>query len=197
LVSSEGDRRHREVVDELRVPPSDLRALASTSSRLPGSVLKPPPAKNTRWAKESHGLLRLRAELGEHVVDVGAEVLVRDVAAAVADQQPLLGQQALEREPVERRQHHALGQVAGRAEQDEDRRTRIGEINPSTHACSSEPACGPAIIRAQGRGLAPIRTRLPSQAVVADVRLAVQQVIEAEGTFIPVRVPSARERVCR
>jgi hypothetical protein len=54
--------------------------------------------------------------LGEHVVDVLAEVLVRYVAAPVADQQPLLGQQAFEGELVEGRQHHPLGQIAGRAE---------------------------------------------------------------------------------
>src|ERR1019366_5424860 len=63
-----------------------------------------------------------RAERGEHIVDVRTEVLVRDVATAVADQPPLPGQQPLQSEPVERWQHHPLGQVARRAEQDEDRR---------------------------------------------------------------------------
>ena len=70
-------------------------------------------------------LVRARAELGEHVADVTAEVLVRDVAAAVAHEQPLPRQQAVRGQLVEGRQDQALGQVAGRAEQDEDRRAQI------------------------------------------------------------------------
>jgi hypothetical protein len=65
-------------------------------------------------------LVRRRSELGEHVVHVAAEVLVRDVAAAVTDQQPVLRQQTLDGEGVEGRQHHPLGQVTRRAEQDEN-----------------------------------------------------------------------------
>jgi len=47
------------------------------------------------------------------------------VTPAVADQPPLPWQQALQAQLVERRQDHPLGQVAGRAEQHEDRRRQI------------------------------------------------------------------------
>ena len=79
---------------------------------------------------------RLLGELGERVPHVLAEVLVRDVAAAVADQQPLLRQQALLGEPVESRQDQALGQVSGRPEQDEDRRPQLRiALDCGWHAC--------------------------------------------------------------
>ena len=73
--------------------PRSVSASAMTSSRLPGSsVLKPPPANAAVGGElASTGSVRVRPELGEHVVDVAAEVLVRDVAAAVADQQPMPG----------------------------------------------------------------------------------------------------------
>ena len=56
------------------------------------------------------------------------EVLVRDVAATVADQQPALGQQIVLGQLVERRDHHALGEIAGRAEENEDRRACIRAV---------------------------------------------------------------------
>src|SRR6266700_5731806 len=75
-----------------------------------------------------------------------AEVHVRDVAAAVAYQQPLPGQESLARQPVESGQHHALGQVAGRPEEDEERRPcrgirllRHGRHASKLRACPGPP----------------------------------------------------------
>jgi hypothetical protein len=48
---------------------------------------------------------------------------VRDVAATVADQPPVAGQQAFLRKGVERGQHQSLGEVTSGTEQDEDRRS--------------------------------------------------------------------------
>src|SRR5580692_2562244 len=55
-----------------------------------------------------------------------AEVLMRDVATAVAYQPPLLGEQPFRGETVERGQHQPLSQVASGAKEHEDRRTRMG-----------------------------------------------------------------------
>ena len=145
---AEGDRRDGQVVHQLRAARRAMRAPApSTSGKLPGlSELNPPPAKNTRCANESQSVaLGLGAELGERIVDAGAEVLVRDVAAAVAYQQPLPGQQPLARQPVKSRQHHPPGQVTGRPEQDENRRPcrRIWLLHRGHHASKLHSRPGP------------------------------------------------------
>ena len=125
---AEGDRRHGQVVHELRVAAQRLARLGQDVEQAARAVGVEAAAGEEQPLGERLpvGLLRLRAELLERVADVRAEVLVRDVAAAVADQPPLLGQQALEGQPVERGEHHPLGQVAGRPEQDEDRRLQVG-----------------------------------------------------------------------
>ena len=56
---------------------------------------------------------------------MGTEALMRDVAAAIAHQQPLQGQQPLAREPEERGQDQPPGQVPGRPEKHEHHRSRI------------------------------------------------------------------------
>ena len=71
----------------------------------------------------------LRPELGERVVHVGGELVVRDVAATVADQPPVVGEQAGDRQLVEGRQHHALGEIARRAVEDEQGRSRTGVVS--------------------------------------------------------------------
>ena len=88
-----GHRRHGEVVHELRAAAQLTPGLAITSSRLPGSVGAEAAAGEQQALGERvpGRLLRLGPELGQHVVDVLAEVLVRHVAAAVPDEQPLPG----------------------------------------------------------------------------------------------------------
>src|SRR5215475_15967185 len=94
-------------------------------------------------------LFHRRAELDQHLMDMGTECLIRHIAAAVADQHPLPGQQSFGSKPVERRQNHPLGKVTGRAEQDEHRRAQImaGLASPTlghqtmspTLTCSTAP----------------------------------------------------------
>ena len=95
-----------------------------TSSRLPGLVGVEPAAGEAQPIGEFLPVLALRlgAELGEDIVHVAAEVLVGDVATAVADQDELAGQQLLQEERVERGDDHPLGQVTGSTEQDDDDR---------------------------------------------------------------------------
>jgi hypothetical protein len=64
-------------------------ALASTSSMLPGSpVLKPTPGEEQALRERVQRCrLRVRAELGEHAVNMGAELLIRHLTAAVTHQQ--------------------------------------------------------------------------------------------------------------
>jgi len=69
-------------------------------------------------------------------VHVLAEVLVGHVAAAVAEQHPTARQQALQVQLVEGGQHHPLGQIAGGAEQDEDRGRQVVCVLPlGWHVC--------------------------------------------------------------
>jgi len=123
----ERHRRDREVVHELRVPAQRRAGLGQHVEQAARAVAGEAAAGEQDPFTERLPLrrLRLRAELGQRVVHVPAEVLVRHVAAAVADQQPLPRQQALQVQPVEGRQDHPLGQVAGRAEQDEDRGRQV------------------------------------------------------------------------
>jgi len=86
-------------------------------------------------------VLGLRTELGEHVVHVALEVLVADVAAAVADQQPPVGQQVVLGEGEERRQHHPLGQVTRCPEQHEHGGCWLRAVG---HGFLSERAAGTA-----------------------------------------------------
>ena len=124
---AERDGGNREIVHQLRVAAERLAALAQDVEEAAGAVAGEAAAGEVHPLGERvPGLLvRLRAELGERVVDVTAEVLVRDIAAAVAHEPPLPRQQAVQGQPVEGRQDQALGQVAGRAEQDENRRPQI------------------------------------------------------------------------
>src|SRR5262249_59981392 len=87
-----------------------------------------------------------RAELGERIVDTGAEVLVRDIAAAVAHQPPLPGQEPLARQPVQSRQHHPLGEVTGRPEKDKNHRLHcwIRLLRHGRHAPKLRVRPGPA-----------------------------------------------------
>ena len=134
---AKGDGRNGQVMRELRSPPSEPRALPITSSRLPGlSALNPRRRRTTAPRRRPAPRFRLGAGFGNRIAHAGTEVLVRNVAAAVADQQPLLRQQALLGEPVESRQDEALGQVAGRPEQDEDRRPQLRmALHCGWHAC--------------------------------------------------------------
>jgi hypothetical protein len=125
---AEGHRGHRQIVNQLRIAAQRLTRLVQGVEEAARAFA------GKAAAGEEHPLgkgipclrFRLRAELGERVMDVGAEVFVPDVAAAVAHEPPLPGQQALQGQLVERRKHHPLGQVARRAEQDEYRRLQSG-----------------------------------------------------------------------
>ncbi len=102
---AEADRRHREVVDELRVA---AHVLAGLGEHVEQAARVGPLEAATGEAQPVAELLprpvgRPRPELGQHVVHVRAEVEVRDVAAAVADQQPVDGQESVDRQAVERR----------------------------------------------------------------------------------------------
>jgi hypothetical protein len=134
----ERHRRHRQVVHELRVAAQRLARLGQVVQQAAGTVAGEAAAGEEHPLGEGLPFLlgRPLGELGERVTHVLAEVLVRDVAAAIADQQPLLRQQALLGEPVEGRQDQPLGQVAGRAEQDKDRRPQFGvALLRGWHAC--------------------------------------------------------------
>jgi hypothetical protein len=124
----ERDRRHGQVVDELGVAAQRRAGLGQDAEQAAGITGVEAAAGEQHALRERlpGRALRLRPELGQHVMDVGTEVLVPDVAAAVPDQQPLRGQQSFKGQPVERRQHHALGQVTCPPEEDKDRRAGVG-----------------------------------------------------------------------
>ena len=91
---------------QLRVAAERLAALGQDIEEAAGAVAGEATAGEEHPLGEGvPGPLRARAELGERVVDVTAEVLVRDIAAAVAHEPPLPRQQAL------------LGQLVGRQDQ--------------------------------------------------------------------------------
>ena len=121
------DGRDGQVVNELRIPAQRPAGLAQDAGQAAGAVGAQPAAGEEQPLRERVPLLlpRLGAGLGEHIVDMGTEALVRDVAAAIAHQQPLPGQQPLAREPEERGQHPPPGQVPGRPGKHEHHRSRI------------------------------------------------------------------------
>jgi len=125
-------------VDELRVAaqrPAGLRQDAGQAAGIAGAepaAGEEHPLREGRPARR----LRLRAEFGERVVDMGTELRVRDVAATVAHEQPLVRQQPFGGEPVERGQHQPLCQVSGRPEKHERHRLLIvGCLAPSRAVC--------------------------------------------------------------
>src|SRR5271154_6703700 len=108
-------------------PPSAVRALPITSSRLPGSsVLKPPPAKNRFWEKASHcfGSGAVSNSTSESWKWARKSSWATSPPPVPA-RPPLPRQQPLGRQPVERGENQSLGQVSGRPEEDEDGRTGI------------------------------------------------------------------------
>jgi hypothetical protein len=124
-----GNGRNGQVVDKLRVPAQRAAGLANHLKQAAGVVCVEPAAREEQPLREGVPLLlgRLRVEFGEGVAHPGTEVLVRHVAAAVPDQPPLLRHKTLACQPVERGEHHSLGEVSGRSEKDEDRRPRIAD----------------------------------------------------------------------
>ena len=125
----ERHRRDRQVVHELSVLAQrgprlvDHLEQAARVVRLEAATGEPQPV----------GELVETGRVAEHPAHVPAEVLVRDVAAAVADQNPVLRQQLFLGELVERRQHHPAGQVAGRAEEHEHRGSHARQFSRRRH----------------------------------------------------------------
>ena len=116
----ERDWWHGEVVHELRVPAQRFARHIEDVKQAAGVVGTEPPAGEQQALRKGIPCvrIRLRPELGQYVVYVLAEVLVRDITAAVAHKEPFGGQQAVHGELVERRQDQPLCQVTGRAKQD-------------------------------------------------------------------------------
>jgi hypothetical protein len=155
---AERDGRHREVVHErvraeLLLRLGDHLDQAAWIARLEAAARETQPRAELR----PRTLVGMRAEPGQHVVDMTLEILVRDVAAAVADEPPVLRQQTPLRKTEEGRQHHPLGQVSGRAEQHEDDRSRLlARRRPSRMRHANHP-------KARREGTAEIR-RCPETA---------------------------------
>ena len=117
---AEGDRRDGQVMDQLRTIAERGAGLAEHLRQAAGAAGAEPAAGEENARREGVPVLALGrgAELGERIMDMGAEIFVRDVAATVTHQQPPRGQEP--RTPAGRsRQHHALGQVTGRPEENE------------------------------------------------------------------------------
>jgi hypothetical protein len=114
-------------MDELRVAAKRFAGLADHVKQAAGVVGAEAAAREEHLLGEGVPFLWIRrgVEFGERVVEVRTEVFVRHVTAPVPYQPPLPRQQPFVRQPVERREYQALGQVSGGPEEDEDRRPRI------------------------------------------------------------------------
>jgi len=90
---AEGDRRDGQVVHQQRAAAQRCARLAEHVRQGAGIAGTEPAAGEEHPLREGVPVraLGLGAEVGERIVDAGAEVLVRDLAAAVAHQQPLPG----------------------------------------------------------------------------------------------------------
>jgi hypothetical protein len=85
--------RHGEVVDALRAAPELLLGLLEDLQKAPGVGGLEPPAGEAQARREllPRPLGRLRPELLQALSDAFPEVFMRDVAATVADQAPVIG----------------------------------------------------------------------------------------------------------
>jgi hypothetical protein len=85
------DGRDGQVVDKLRVPAQRPAGLAQDAGQAARAVGAEPAVGEEHPLREGIQLLRFRlgAEFGERLVDMGTEVLMCGVAAAIAHQQPL------------------------------------------------------------------------------------------------------------
>ena len=102
---AERDRWDRQVVQEAGVRTEVALAVLDDVEQAAGVVLLEPAAGEPEPAREllPRPVLRLRAELDQRVVHPSPEVLVRDVPAPVADEQPALRHQPVLCELEERR----------------------------------------------------------------------------------------------
>src|SRR6185437_14873852 len=134
----EGGGWNGQVMDELRVAAQRVAGLVDDVEQAARALGAETAAREEHPLGEGVPvpLDRLDARVGERFAEAGAEVLVRHVPAAVPDQPPLLRQQPFAGQPVERGEHHSAGQVPGRTEKHEDRRSGI--------------ASGPAMLRHSG-----------------------------------------------
>ena len=153
-----GRRRDGEIVDDLRIRPEVLLRLVDDVEEAAGIVGSEAAAREEQVLGEGRPRVRLRrlGEFGERVVEVAAEVLVGDVAPAVADELPPLRQQTAFEQLVERREDHAFGQVAGRAVEDEDGRFEI--------FCHAPHAMGPVWTETTGGARRPATAALAAAA---------------------------------
>jgi hypothetical protein len=123
----ERHRRNGQVVNEPQIPAQRRTGLTKHVEQGAGVIGAEPAAGEEQPPGEGipELLLQPGAEFCERVVHMSTEVLMGDMAAAVADKQPLPGHESLAREPVEGGQHQPLGQVPSRPEKHEHNRSRI------------------------------------------------------------------------